>query len=62
MNANDWIKILTDREQYLTAILDQFRASDDPTLQLIATKMEPMFAEILKLQEKFFSTEELTDN
>lgn len=58
MNANDWIKILTEREQYLTAILDQFRASDDLTLQLVASKMGPLFDELLEAQKKVLSTVE----
>lgn len=54
MNANDWIKILTDREQRLTAILSQFRTSDDLTLQLIATKIGPLLEEVMEMTEKLF--------
>ena len=61
MNANDWIKILTDREQHLTAILSQFRTSDDPTLQLIATKIEPLLEEVVELTEKLFCTVEQSE-
>ena len=54
MNANDWIKILTDREQRLTAILDQFRTSNEPALQLIATKIGPLLEEVVEMTEKLF--------
>lgn len=58
MDTNDWIKILTDREQNLAAILDQFRASDEPHLQLVAAKMGPLLEEVVEMTEKLFPVTE----
>lgn len=55
MDTNDWIKILTDREQRISDTLDQFRTSDEAHLQLVAAKMVPLFDEIVDLSEKLFS-------
>ena len=54
MDTNDWITLLTDREQHIAAILDQFRASDEAHLQLVAAKMGPLLKEVVELSEKLF--------
>lgn len=51
---NDYIQILTDREQHLTAILDQFRTSDEAHLQLVAAKLGPLLEEVVEMTEKLF--------
>ena len=54
MDTNDYIKLLTDREQHLTTILDQFRTSDEAHLQLAAAKLGPLLEEVVELTEKLF--------
>ncbi|MBQ7345821.1 MAG: hypothetical protein IJW45_07160 [Oscillospiraceae bacterium] len=54
MDTNDYIKILTKREQHLAAILDQFHTSDETHLQLVAAKMGPLLQEVAELTEELF--------
>lgn len=61
MDTNDWITILTDREQHIAAILDQFRASDEAHLQLVAAKMGPLLEEVVEMTEKLLNRQAQDD-